>query len=158
VDVARFLLGEEVAAVTVLRPRATRHAIAGESDPLLVVFEMASGRMVDVECFVSTGIAYEVRTEVVAEDGIALIGLDTGLVRQSGSPAGAVRSSAISPSFKERFGRAYDIQMQRWVDAARRGGIDGPGVWDGYAAAAVAEAGVGALRTGGRTEVRMEQR
>jgi myo-inositol 2-dehydrogenase/D-chiro-inositol 1-dehydrogenase len=158
VDVARFLLGEEVAAVTVLRPRATRHAIAGESDPLLVVFEMASGRMVDVECFVSTGIAYEVRTEVVAEDGIALIGLDTGLVRQSGSPAGAVRSSAISPSFKERFGRAYDIQMQRWVDAARRGGIDGPGVWDGYAAAAVGEAGVGALRTGGRTEVRMEQR
>jgi myo-inositol 2-dehydrogenase / D-chiro-inositol 1-dehydrogenase len=158
VDVARFLLDEEIAAVTVLRPRATRHAVQGESDPLLVLFEMASGRMVDVECFVSTGIAYEVRTEVVAEDGIALIGLDTGLVRQSGGPAGAVRSSAISPSFKERFGRAYDIQVQRWVDAARRGEIDGPGVWDGYAAAAVGEAGVEALRSGSRTEVRMEQR
>jgi myo-inositol 2-dehydrogenase/D-chiro-inositol 1-dehydrogenase len=114
--------------------------------------------MVDVECFVSTGIAYEVRTEVVAEDGIALIGLDTGLVRQSGGPAGGVRSSGITPSFKERFGSAYDIELQRWVDAARRGGIDGPGVWDGYAAAAVGEAGVLALRSGQRTEVRMAQR
>jgi myo-inositol 2-dehydrogenase/D-chiro-inositol 1-dehydrogenase len=119
---------------------------------------MASGRMVDVECFVSTGVAYEVRTEVVAEDGIALIGLDTGLVRQGVGPAGAARSSGVSPSFKERFGRAYDIELQRWVDAARRGGIDGPGVWDGYAAAAVGEAGVEALRSGRRTEVRMAQR
>jgi myo-inositol 2-dehydrogenase / D-chiro-inositol 1-dehydrogenase len=158
VDVARFLLDEEIVAVTVLRPRATRHAVAGESDPLLVLFEMASGRMVDVECFVSTGIAYEVRTEVVAEDGIALIGLDTGLVRQTRTPAGAARSSSITPSFKERFGRAYDIELQRWVDAARRGEIDGPGVWDGYAAAAVGEAGVEALRSGGRAEVRMAER
>jgi myo-inositol 2-dehydrogenase/D-chiro-inositol 1-dehydrogenase len=158
VDVARFLLDEEIAAVTVLRPRATRHAVGGESDPLLVLFETTGGRMIDVECFVSTGIAYEVRTEVVAEDGIALIGVDTGLVRQSGGPAGAVRSSGITPSFKERFGRAYDIELQRWVDAARRGGIDGPGVWDGYAAAAVGEAGVLALRSGQRTEVRMAER
>ena len=71
VDVARFLLDEEIAAVTVLRPKATRHAVAGQSDPLLVLFEMTSGRIVDVECFVSTGVAYEVRTEVVAEDGSA---------------------------------------------------------------------------------------
>ncbi|WP_299950698.1 Gfo/Idh/MocA family oxidoreductase [uncultured Modestobacter sp.] len=158
VDVARFLLDEEITAVTVLRPRATRHAVAGQSDPLLVLFETEGGRMVDVECFVSTGVGYEVRTEVVAEDGVAVIGLDTGLVRQSRASAGAVRSGTITPSFKERFGRAYDIQVQRWVDAARRGGIDGPGVWDGYAAAAVGEAGVAALESGRRTEVRMAAR
>jgi myo-inositol 2-dehydrogenase/D-chiro-inositol 1-dehydrogenase len=158
VDVARFLLNEEIAAVTVLRPRATRHAVAGQSDPLLVVFEMTSGRIVDVECFVSTGVAYEVRTEVVAEDGSALIGLDAGLVRQTGSPSGATRSTAIAPGFRERFGRAYDIEFQRWVDAARRGTIDGPGVWDGYAAAAVCTAGVEALRSGQRTEVRLADR
>jgi myo-inositol 2-dehydrogenase / D-chiro-inositol 1-dehydrogenase len=158
VDVARFLLDEEIAAVTVLRPKATRHAVAGQSDPLLVLFEMASGRIVDVECFVSTGVAYEVRTEVVAEDGSAMIGLDTGLVRQTGSPAGAARSTAIAPDFRQRFGRAYDIELQRWVDAARRGTIDGPGVWDGYAASAVCTAGVEALRSGQRTEVRLAPR
>jgi myo-inositol 2-dehydrogenase/D-chiro-inositol 1-dehydrogenase len=158
VDVARFLLDEEIAAVTVLRPKATRHAVSGQSDPLLVLFEMTSGRIVDVECFVSTGVAYEVRTEVVAEDGSAMIGLDVGLVRQIGSPSGATRSTAIAPDFRQRFGRAYDIEVQRWVDAARRGTIDGPGVWDGYAASAVGTAGVEALRSGQRTEVRLAQR
>jgi myo-inositol 2-dehydrogenase/D-chiro-inositol 1-dehydrogenase len=158
VDVARFLLDEEITAVTVLRPRPSRHAFAGQSDPLLVVLEMASGRIVDVECFVSTGVAYEVRTEVVAEDGSAMIGLDLGLVRQSGGSSGAVRVTGISPGFRERFGRAYDIEVQRWVDAARRGTIDGPGVWDGYAASAVCTAGVEALRSGQRTEVGLAQR
>jgi myo-inositol 2-dehydrogenase/D-chiro-inositol 1-dehydrogenase len=158
VDVARFLLDEEIAAVTVLRPRATRHAVAGQSDPLLVVFETTSGRIIDVECFVSTGVAYEVRTEVVAEDGSALIGLDTALVRQTGSSSGATRSTAMAPGFRERFGRAYDIEFQRWVDAARRGTIDGPGAWDGYAASAVCTAAVAALRSGQRTEVRLADR
>ena len=158
VDVARFLLDEEIAAITVIRPKATRHAVAGQSDPLLVLFEMTSGRIVDVECFVSTGVAYEVRTEVVGEDGSAMIGLDAGLVRQGGGAAGAARSTAIAPDFRQRFGRAYDIELQRWVDAARRGTIDGPGVWDGYAASAVCTAGVEALRSGQRTEVRLAPR
>ena len=158
VDVARFLLDEEIAAVTVLRPKATRHAVAGQSDPLLVLFETTGGRMVDVECFVSTGVGYEVRTEVVGEDGSAMIGLDVSLVRQGGGPTGPRRSSAIAPTFKERFGRAYDIELQRWIDAARRGQIDGPGAWDGYAAQAVCAAGVEALRSGQRTEVRLADR
>jgi myo-inositol 2-dehydrogenase/D-chiro-inositol 1-dehydrogenase len=158
VDVARFLLDEEIAAVTVLRPRSTRHAAEGLSDPLLVLLETVGGRIVDVECFVNTGLAYEVRTEVVGEDGSALIGTPQGLVRQHTGPGGAVRSTAVTPGFRERFGLAYDLELQRWADAARRGTIDGPGAWDGYAAQAVCAAGVEAVRTGRRTEVRMEQR
>jgi myo-inositol 2-dehydrogenase/D-chiro-inositol 1-dehydrogenase len=158
VDVARFLLDEEIAAVTVLRPRATRHAVAGQSDPLLVLFETTGGRMVDVECFVSTAVGYEVRTEVVGEDGSAMIGLDLGLVRTGGAPSGATRATGIAPDFRQRFGRAYDIELQRWVDAARRGEVDGPGAWDGYAAQAVCAAGVEALHSGRRTEVRLADR
>ncbi|RBY83878.1 inositol 2-dehydrogenase [Geodermatophilus sp. TF02-6] len=158
VDVTRFLLDEEIAAVTVLRPRASRHAAAGRSDPLLVLLETTSGRVVDVECFVGTGVGYEVRTEVVGEDGSAMIGLDAGLVRTAGGSSGATRSTGIAPDFRQRFGRAYDIELQRWVDAARRGTVDGPGAWDGYAAQAVCAAGVEALRSGQRTEVRMEAR
>ncbi len=154
VDAVRFLLGEEITAVTVLRPRASRHA-GSRSDPLMVVFETAGGRLVDVESFVGTGVGYEVRTEVVGEDGSAMIGLDLGLVQQRGGPAGAARSTAVAPDYRQRFGRAYDIELQRWVDAARRGTIDGPGAWDGYAATAVCTAGVEALRSGQRTEVRL---
>jgi myo-inositol 2-dehydrogenase/D-chiro-inositol 1-dehydrogenase len=87
-----------------------------------------------------------------------MIGLDLGLVRTTAGPSGATRSSAIAPDFRVRFGRAYDIEMQRWVDAARRGTIDGPGAWDGYAASAVCTAGVAALHSGRRTEVGLAQR
>ena len=88
-----------------------------------------------------TSVAYEVRTEVVGEKG-SFIGLDQNLqVKSDGRWGGA-----ITPSFVERFGQAYDIELQRWVDAAKAGTIDGPNAWDGYAAVAVCEAGVLALR------------
>jgi myo-inositol 2-dehydrogenase / D-chiro-inositol 1-dehydrogenase len=109
-----------------------------------------------------TGVGYQVRTEVVAEDGSAMIGLDLGLVRVAGGAAGtaggAARGTGVAADFRQRFGRAYDIELQRWVDAARRGTIDGPGAWDGYAAQAVCAAGVQALRCGRRTEVGLARR
>jgi myo-inositol 2-dehydrogenase / D-chiro-inositol 1-dehydrogenase len=158
VDVARFLLDEEVTAVTALRPTASRHAAEGASDPMLVLFETTGGRLVDVEIFVRTGVAYEVRTEVVCEDGSASIGHDQGLVRQQTVAGEGLRSGRLTPGFRERFGQAYDTEVQRWVDAARRGDVDGPGVWDGYAAVAVCEAGVESVRSGGRVEVRLAPR
>ena len=155
VDVARFLLDEEIASVQVVGGVATSTAPAGVSDPMLVIFETASGRIVTDEVFVRTGVGYEVRTEVVGEQGSATIGLDQNLLVKSTD--GRV-SGRITPGFVERFGAAYDIELQRWVDAARAGAIDGPGAWDGYAAVAVCEAGVAAVRTGAKVDVRLEQR
>jgi myo-inositol 2-dehydrogenase/D-chiro-inositol 1-dehydrogenase len=150
VDVARFLLGEELVSVQVIKGLATSTAPAGTNDPMLVIFETQSGRIVTDEIFVRTGVAYEVRTEVVGELGSATIGLDQNL--QVKSPDGRW-GGQISPSFVERFGQAYDIELQRWADAAANGTIDGPGAWDGYAAVAVCEAGVKALRTGRKERV-----
>ena len=61
----------------------------------------------------------------------------------------------MTPGFVERFGQAYDIELQRWVDAAKAGTIDGPSAWDGYAAVAVCEAGVLALRSGAKVHVHL---
>jgi myo-inositol 2-dehydrogenase/D-chiro-inositol 1-dehydrogenase len=60
--------------------------------------------------------------------------------------------------FRVRFEQAYDIEVQRWVDATVRGGIDGPGAWDGYAAAAVCEAGLESLSSGKPVEVTLADR
>jgi myo-inositol 2-dehydrogenase/D-chiro-inositol 1-dehydrogenase len=152
VDVARFLLGEELVSVQVIKGVASSAAPAGTNDPMLVVFETESGRIVTDEIYVRTGVAYEVRTEVVGESGSALIGLDQNLqVKSTDGRWGG----AITPGFVERFGDAYRIELQRWVDAAARGGIDGPGAWDGYAAVAVCEAGVKAVRTGRKERVQI---
>jgi myo-inositol 2-dehydrogenase/D-chiro-inositol 1-dehydrogenase len=94
--------------------------------------QTAGGQHVDVEVFVSTGVGYEVRAEVVGESGSATIGF-----------------GRITRGFRERFGTAYDVEVQRWVDAVRAGvNVDGPTAWDGYAAAAVCAAGVRSLETG----------
>jgi myo-inositol 2-dehydrogenase / D-chiro-inositol 1-dehydrogenase len=153
VDVARFLLGEELTSVQILKGVATSAAPAGISDPMLVVFETESGRLVTDEIFVRTGVAYEVRTEVIGERGSAIIGLDQNL--QLATSDGR-RGGRITPSFVERFSQAYDTELQRWADAARNGAIDGPGAWDGYAAVAVCEAGVQAVQTAQKVAVEMQ--
>ncbi|MBE1549192.1 myo-inositol 2-dehydrogenase/D-chiro-inositol 1-dehydrogenase [Mycobacterium sp. OAS707] len=156
VDVTRFLLGEEIASVQIIRPMPNRGAPRGLQDPQIAIFRTVSGRHVDVEVFVTTGVAYEVRTEVVGELGSATIGLDVGLVRKS---APGLWGGRITPGFRERFGTAYDIEVQRWVDAVRSGvNVDGPTAWDGYAAAAVCEAGVRSLETGEAVDVDLAER
>jgi myo-inositol 2-dehydrogenase/D-chiro-inositol 1-dehydrogenase len=156
VDVTRFLFGEEIASVQIIRPAANPAAPAGLQDPQIAIFQTASGRHVDVELFVTTGVAYEVRTEIVGELGSATIGLDVGLVRKS-SPG--VWGGRITPGFRERFGTAYDIEVQRWVDAVRSGvNVDGPTAWDGYAAAAVCAAGVRSLESGELVAVELAER
>ena len=156
VDVTRFLLGEEIASVQIIKPMSNRDAPRGLQDPQIAIFQTVSGRHVDVEVFVTTGVAYEVRTEFVCELGSATIGLDIGLVRKS---APGTWGGRITPGFRERFGTAYDIEIQRWVDAVRSGvNVDGPTAWDGYAAAAVCEAGVRSLETGERVDVELAER
>ncbi|MCW2511522.1 MAG: inositol 2-dehydrogenase [Mycobacterium sp.] len=156
VDVTRFLFDEEITSVQIIRPAANSFAPQGLQDPQIAIFRTASGRHVDVEVFVTTGVAYEVRTEVVAEKGSAMIGLDVGLVRKT---APGHWGGQITPSFKERFGQAYDTEIQRWVDAVHAGtNVDGPGAWDGYAASAVCDAGVQSLNSGQPVDVAMVAR
>jgi myo-inositol 2-dehydrogenase/D-chiro-inositol 1-dehydrogenase len=136
----------------VIKGAATGNAPHGTHDPMLVIFETESGAIVTDEIFVRTGVAYEVRTEVVGEKGSAFIGLDQNLqVKSTDGRWGG----KITPSFIERFGQAYDTELQRWVDAARAGTIDGASAWDGYAAVAVCEAGVQALRSGAKFHVHL---
>ncbi|KRE28479.1 inositol 2-dehydrogenase [Mycobacterium sp. Soil538] len=157
VDVTRFLFGEEIASVQIVRPASNPGAPEGVIDPQIAIMRTVSGRHVDVELFVTTGVAYEVRTEVVGELGSAMIGLDVGLIRTA---APGIRGGRVTPGFRERFGRAYDTEIQRWVDAVRSGRTtgmytDGPTAWDGYAAAAVCAAGVESLETGLPVDVQL---
>ncbi len=150
VDVTRFLFDEEIDSIQILKPAVNPGAPDGIQDPQIAVMRTVSGKHVDVELFVTTGVAYEVRTELVGEKGSAFIGLDVGLIRKGAS---GTWGGTITPGFRERFGRAYDIEFQRWVDAVQHGSstgdyTDGPTAWDGYAAAAVCAAGVKALETG----------
>ncbi|MCI3270475.1 Gfo/Idh/MocA family protein [Streptomyces cylindrosporus] len=153
-DVTRWLLGQEITAVTVLRPTPSANAPDGVQDPQFVVFETDGGAVVDVEIFVNCGFGYQVQAEVVCERGTARIGDGHAMVTNMAGRWGGT----IAQDFVERFADAYDREVQAWVDATRRGEVTGPSVWDGYAVAAVCEAGVRALTEGGRVEVELAER
>ncbi|MER6732145.1 Gfo/Idh/MocA family protein [Streptomyces puniciscabiei] len=154
IDAARWLLGQELTAVTVLRPTPSSGAPEGLLDPQFVLFETAGGALVDVEVFVNSGFGYQVRCEAVCERGSARIGDEHTMVVTS---AGSAREE-IAQDYLVRFADAYDRELQAWVDATRRGEVTGPSAWDGYAASAVAEAGVRALETGDREAVELAPR
>jgi myo-inositol 2-dehydrogenase/D-chiro-inositol 1-dehydrogenase len=59
----------------------------------------------------------------------------------------------VPADWRERFVRAYDVELQEWADAVAGDGAFGPSSWDGYAAAAVSDAALEALRTGERVPV-----
>ncbi|MFI5569801.1 Gfo/Idh/MocA family protein [Streptomyces sp. NPDC051740] len=149
VDATRWLLGHEITAVTVLRPTPSSGAPEGLRDPQFVVLETDGGALSDVEIFVNCGFGYQVQAEVVCERGTARIGDGHALVTNTAGRWGGT----ITQDWTERFAQAYDDEIQTWVDTTRRGEITGPSTWDGYAAAAVCEAGVRALEEGGRVEV-----
>ncbi len=154
VDVSRWLFGAEIQEVTILAPAPTSVVEEGVLDPQLAVFRMAGGAMATAEVFVNSRIGYEVRCEAVGEHGTATIGLGQGLFARGDNRYGG----AIPDDFRTRFARAYDLEVQAWVDATRLGQVVGPTTWDGYAASAVCEAGLESLASGRPVRVALHER
>jgi len=159
VDVARFIFGEEITEITVLAPAPTGVAAEGVLDPQVALFRMAGGGMVTSEVFVNCQVGYEVRCEAVAERGTVTAGKNTtGIYTTQATEQGGVWGGPVAPDFRVRFARAYDLEVQAWVDASRRGEVVGPKSWDGYAATAVCTAGMEALATGQTVRVELADR
>ena len=153
IDLTRWMFGEEIVAATVLKPR--RNSNGGElEDPLLLIFETSSGALVDVETNVNIRYGYDIRGEVVGENGTVAL-RDSGpiTVRLNNS-----QSSRVPEDWRERFIAAYDVEFQEWIDGVRDGGTYGPSSWDGYAAAAVSDAAVEALHSGQRITVNLGEK
>ncbi|NJC70585.1 Gfo/Idh/MocA family oxidoreductase [Planosporangium thailandense] len=144
VDVCRWLFDDEIDTITVLAPKPTGRAADGILDPQVAIFRMAGGGMATTEVFVNSQVGYEVRCEAVAECGNVTIGLGQSVFVRRDNRYGGY----IPDDFRDRFGRAYDLEVQAWVDACRRGDVVGPTAWDGYAAVAVCTAGMQSLATG----------
>jgi len=148
-DVVRYLTDSPVVAVEVKHLKRNTNNYSHLNDPILAFLETESGVIADVEMNVSVRFGYQVKTEAVFESGIAEIGRTSGTtVWHEGKYFGSEHVT-----FKTRFGAAFDNEVQRWVNAARHGTIDGPSAWDGYLVAAACAAGVEALETGKRVEV-----
>jgi myo-inositol 2-dehydrogenase/D-chiro-inositol 1-dehydrogenase len=153
IDMVRWMFGEEIVGTTVLFPRKSKNG--GElQDPLVLLLEMASGALIDVEVSVNIRYGYDIRGEVVGEDGTAALGESSPVtVRKNNTFSGRVPED-----WRERFILAYDVEFQEWIDGVRDGGTYGPSSWDGYAAAVVSDAAVESIKTGTRTAVQLGEK
>jgi myo-inositol 2-dehydrogenase/D-chiro-inositol 1-dehydrogenase len=154
IDIARWLLGDEVAAVSVVLPRRTSRAPALMHDPQVLLMETRAGVLIAAELFLNCRYGYDIRCEVVGE---------TGTVSLASPPAAALRdagrvSAPVPADWRDRFAHAYDAELAEWVGSVQAGQAAGPSCWDGYAAAAVAQAALSAVEWQERVSVVMHDR
>lgn len=127
IDVLRWLLGENYATVEVKFPKTTRNADEGVRDPQIMYLTTVSGVRIDVESFVNCRYGYDVRCEVVCEEGcLNLPEPANAMIRTNDS-----RVYPICHDWSERFPIAYDVEFQEWINATKEGRVDGPTAWDG---------------------------
>jgi len=154
IDMVRWMFDEEIVATTVLTPRKSN--LGGElQDPLVLLLEMESGALIDVEISVNIRYGYDIRGEVVGEEGTAALGEFSPITVRKNN----VYSGRVPEDWRERFIRAYDVEFQEWIDAVAGQGEFGPSAWDGYAAAVVSDAAVKSLFEGsGRVEIALGEK
>jgi myo-inositol 2-dehydrogenase / D-chiro-inositol 1-dehydrogenase len=146
-DIARFLLGEEFAAVSVHSARAARHAEGRR--PQFIVLETASGVIVTVEAYLDARYGYDVQAELVCENGA----ISLSPRRPIASRIEGRDGFDVERDWRARFADAYRIQLKEWAAWIAGGPAVGAGAWDGYAASAVAAAALEALARGARIAI-----
>ena len=153
-DVVRWLLGEELRSIQVKAAKPNRHG-GDLQDPLLMLLETDSGVLVSVETSVNIRYGYDIRGEVVGEDGTAALADRGPVVLRSSQGVGV----AVPQGWRERFITAYDVEFQEWINEVASGTpLTGPSTWDGFAAQAVCVAGVKALYNGATVEIELTEK
>jgi len=153
IDINRWLLDDEYTSVQIMSGIPSKYAEGDLRDPLLVFLRTTRGVLVEVEFFVNGRYGYEIRCEIVATEGSLHMG--------DGSFISSAKERLIGRSVPEqwlgRFGEAYRLEMQAWIDGLRAGRVCSPSAWDGYTATAVANACIAALDTDGSVQVELPE-
>ncbi len=136
IDVLRWLLGEDYRTAEVRFGRDTRRASGSLRDPQTMILTTESGVRIDVEAFVNTGHSYEIKCEIVCEDGILSLPAPPYIE----VCRDAFRGRPIDRDWSTRFGEAYDRELQAWINDTAVGRLTGPSAWDGYVAQLTAQA------------------
>ena len=146
IDIVRFLTGSPIISAEVKQLKRNKLAPERLNEPILVLLETESGVIATVEMNVSVQFGYQVITEAVFQKGVSEIGRSNGMTTWEAGRS----STAEHISYLTRFARAYDDEIQSWINAAKIGQIGGPNAWDGYLSVAVVDAGLKSLKTGER--------
>jgi myo-inositol 2-dehydrogenase / D-chiro-inositol 1-dehydrogenase len=150
-DVARFLTGTEVEAVSAvgarLGPRAAEFTAANDWDTTVLTLRFAGGALGSIVNSRQSGYGYDIHAEVLGERGALRIGYErhTPVTRYDRT---GVHHDYV-PYFPERFGQAYALELRAFVAGVRAGTPLTPAGADGLAAIRLALAATESARRDG---------
>ena len=130
IDVARWLLGQEIEEVYVRGVRSHATFSVDTTDLLLLQMTLTGDCLATIELFVAAEYGYEVSAEIVSERGAVITGQpDNAFVRS------AQRRSVMVPvHWLDRFQEAYVAELAQWVHSIQSEQLfPGANAWDGYA-------------------------
>ncbi len=142
IDLFRWLTGEEVSEVSC----AAKGSHDGSTVTVLLTLKSHSGILGVVELGRGPRLPYDIGCDLVASRGALTLGspaLTTHAIAEG------VAAQRLPTTWIERFHDAYRAQDAAWLAAVANHSINGPSAYDGYAANAVADAALAALRSGG---------
>lgn len=133
-DLARWMVGSEVTRVSAEGALLVCQDLAavGDIDNATINLRFASGALGNVEVSRNAFYGYDIRTEVLGSEGAVLVGRHQHLPVLLLNRAGA--HTDVAPYLAERFGPAYQAQLQHFVQAVRAGNPPAVGGEDALAA------------------------
>ncbi len=147
-DLARWLMGSEVREVYATGGALVYPSLrdAGDVDNAVVSLTFETGAVGTVDLSRNARYGYDVRAEIVGDEGALLIGKlrQTPVVRLSRSGA----THDVFSWYPERFAQAFAAEMAAFVEALRTERAPSPDGWDGRCASEIGHAAVDSWRTG----------
>jgi myo-inositol 2-dehydrogenase / D-chiro-inositol 1-dehydrogenase len=151
-DVARWVLDADFTQVSVFKPSA--YSADPNGAPVFLVLNTSKGQLVNIEVYNNATYGYDVRGELVCENGVISLSPSTN----NDVSFNLQQTKTYPADWRPRFATAYRIQLVEWIKAMRIGTSVGASAWDGYAAAVISEAGLRSLAEGKTVDVTVEAR
>ena len=150
-DIARHVLGTEYRSISTFESRS-----ASAVPPVFMVLETTEGQIVNVEVNNNAAYGYDVRGEVVGEQGSVFLNTPVHTVHNTNLH----ESTRYAADWRPRFAEAYRLQNRAWLDSVDSGSAapEAATAWDGYCATAVAAAGIQSLQTGSRVMISLQEK
>ena len=148
-DMARWLLGEEVAEVSAMAAVLVDQAIgaAGDSDSVQVMLKTASGKMAVISNSRRATYGYDQRIEVHGSKGVVSAENQRPVSIEVATGAGYTRP-ALHDFFMTRYTEAYAAEIGAFIDAVTAKTAAAPSGEDGLLALALAEAALLSVKLG----------
>lgn len=153
-DVARFMLDCEYASVSVFQPKGVDATQTGA--PVFMVLETTAGQLVNIEINNNAAYGYDVRGELIGEQGSVFLNAPIHTRMNVGLQA----YERYDADWRQRFAEAYRLQNKAWLHFVKTGEMSliAANAWDGYCASVVAQAGVRSLNEGRKIAIELAEK